>query len=247
MCYHYSITKKQAQVLQLIAAEWEMPFEPVYHANGFTFPLMPVITSQEPGKVQAYSWGLIPHWTAGLAEAQKLRTQTLNAKAETVFEKPSFRNYIPKRRCLVLADGFFEWMEYQKKKYPHFVRAKGDELFAFAGIYSHWTEPETGELYRTFSILTTEANPFMARIHNTKQRMPVILPREAWSRWLDPELPKEQVQELLCPCPEGFLQAHTIDRAIGRPGADSNHEATLAPVDYPELGSSSEQASLFDR
>src|SRR6476661_7215061 len=100
MCYHYSLSKKGEQVLKMIATEWEMPFEPVYHANGFTFPVMPVITSQEPGTVQAYHWGLIPHWTPSLAEAQKLRAQTLNAKAETVFEKPSFRNYIPKRRCL---------------------------------------------------------------------------------------------------------------------------------------------------
>jgi putative SOS response-associated peptidase YedK len=247
MCYHYSLTKKQEQVLSAIAAQWEMPFEPVYHANGFTFPHMPVITSQEPGKVQAYTWGLIPHWVPSLAEAQKLRAQTLNAKAETIFEKPAFRSYIPKRRCLVLADGFFEWMEFQKKKYPHFVQAKDEGIFAFAGIYSHWTEPETGELFRSFAIITTDANPFMARIHNTKQRMPVILPRAAWNDWLNPELTKEQIRELLHPCPDAFLQAHTIDRAIGRPGADSNHESALAEVHYPELDSAGEQFSLFDR
>ncbi|RYY99816.1 MAG: SOS response-associated peptidase [Chitinophagaceae bacterium] len=245
MCYHYSLTKKQEQVMKLIAAEWELPYEPVYHANGFTFPTMPVITSQEPGKVQAYSWGLIPHWTASLADAQKLRAQTLNARGETVFEKPAFRSYIPKRRCLVLADGFFEWMEYQKKKYPHYVHAKEDELFAFAGVYSHWTEPETGELFRTFAIITTDANPLMARIHNTKQRMPVILPPGAWSEWLNPELPKERIGELLHPCADNYLQAHTVDRSLGRPGADTNHAGTLLPVGYPELDSP-EQFSLFN-
>ncbi|TCJ14134.1 SOS response-associated peptidase [Flaviaesturariibacter flavus] len=246
MCYHYTFTKKQEQVMKAITAEWEMPFEPVFHANGFTFPHMPVITSQEPGKVQAYTWGLIPHWVGTLEEATKLRAQTLNAKGETIFEKPAFRSYVPKRRCLVLADGFFEWMEFQKKKYPHLVRLQEEELFAFAGIYSHWTEPETGELFRTFAIITTAANPFMARIHNSKQRMPVILPRAAWQDWLNPELPREKIQELLQPCPDSYLKAHTIDRAIGRPGADTNHAGTLAEVSYPELGASPEQFSLFD-
>jgi putative SOS response-associated peptidase YedK len=246
MCYHYSLTKKQEQILSMITAEWELPYEPVYHANGFTFPLMPVVTSQEPGKVQAYHWGLIPHWVPSMADAQKLRAQTLNAKSETAFEKPAFRSYIPKRRCLVLADGFFEWMEFQKKKYPHFVQAKGGEIFAFAGIYSHWTEPETGELFRTFAILTTEANPFMARIHNSKLRMPVILSPSQWQDWLNPDLSKEQIQEMLRPCREGYLQAHTIDRAIGKPGASTNQEQTLAMVHYPELDSPAEQHSLFD-
>lgn len=137
-------------------------------------------------------------------------------------------------------------MEFQKKKYPHLVRAGNEEVFAFAGIYSHWTEPETGELFRTFAIITTAANPFMARIHNSKERMPVILPPEAWADWLNPELRKEQIEELLRPCPDSFLRAHTIDRAIGRPGADTNHAGTHAEVLYPELDSPPEQFSLFN-
>jgi len=245
MCYHYALTKGMENVLKNLTLDWEIPFEPVYHASGFTFPAMPVITSQEPGRVQAYTWGLIPHWTASLAEAQKLRTQTLNARSESVFEKPAFRSYIPKRRCLVLADGFFEWMDFQKKKYPHFISAAEGALFAFAGIYSHWTEPETGELFRSFAILTTAANPLMAKIHNSKERMPVILPQQAWNGWLDPGLSREQIEALLHPCPDNFLKAHTIDRAVGRPGAATNHAGILEPVHYPELYSP-EQHTLFD-
>ncbi|HVK96877.1 MAG TPA: SOS response-associated peptidase family protein, partial [Flavisolibacter sp.] len=94
--------------MKMIVAEWEMPFEPIYHINGFDFPAMPVITSAHPNKVQAYSWGLIPHWVKNVEEAKKIRTQTLNAKAETIFEKPSFRNYV-NNRCIILADGFYEW------------------------------------------------------------------------------------------------------------------------------------------
>ncbi|RYY38612.1 MAG: SOS response-associated peptidase [Chitinophagaceae bacterium] len=245
MCFRYSITQKAQLLNQVVSLRWTLDFEPVFHANGFEFPLMPVITSQEPDQVQAYHWGLIPHWAPSMAEAQKLRAQTLNAKSETVFEKPAFRSYIPKRRCLALSDGFFEWMDFNKKKYPHYVQAADGGIFAFAGIYSHWTEPETGELFRTFSILTTAANPMMARIHNSKERMPVILAPEQWEAWLDPDLTKEQVQELMRPCSESFLKAHTIDRALARPGFDANHAATLQQVHYPELDSPAEQASLF--
>ncbi|RYY89538.1 MAG: SOS response-associated peptidase [Chitinophagaceae bacterium] len=245
MCFRYSITQKAHLLNQLVNLKWALDFEPVYHANGFEFPLMPVITSQEPDQVQAYHWGLIPHWAPSLAEAQKLRAQTLNAKSETVYEKPAFRSYIPKRRCIVLADGFFEWMDFNKKKYPHYIQAADGAVFAFAGIYSHWTEPETGELFRTFSILTTAANPLLARIHNSKERMPVILAPEEWEAWLNPDLPREQVQEMMRACDEGFLKAHTIDRSLARPGFDANHPSTLEPVHYPELDSPSEQASLF--
>ena len=233
MCYHYSLTKKQEEIMRMIQAEWEMPFEPIWHINGFDFPNMPVITSQHPEKVQAYSWGLIPHWVKSAADAKKLRTQTLNARADTLFEKPSFRSYV-NNRCLVLADGFFEWMEFQKKKYPHYVHLK-EELFAFAGIYAHWTDRETGELLRTFTIITTEANPFMARIHNVKQRMPVILPPDQWKKWLNPELSKEEMKAMLRPCADETMHAFTISKKITDRGAQTNVPEIKTPFEYPEL------------
>jgi putative SOS response-associated peptidase YedK len=235
MCYHYSLTKKQEELMKMIGAEWEAPFEPIYHVNGFNFPRMPVITQEEPGKVQAYTWGLIPHWVKSADEADKLRAQTLNAKAETLFEKPSFRTYVQNHRCLVLADGFFEWMEYAKKKYPHYVHLKGSEVFAFAGLYTHWTDKDTGELFRTFTIITTEANPLMARIHNIKKRMPVILPRDHWKRWLDPTLSKEQIADMLHPCPDTGMDAYPISRQITARGADTNVPQIMQPYTYPEL------------
>src|SRR5919107_855862 len=118
MCYHYALSKQPSGTE---SHQWEMPFEPVYHASGFEFPQMPVITMQEPSKVQAYRWGLIPNWVKSSADAEKLRAQTLNAKGETIFEKPAFRAAVPGQRCLVPADGFFEWMDFQRSKYPHFV------------------------------------------------------------------------------------------------------------------------------
>lgn len=235
MCYHYSLGQPQEAINKVLQAEWEMPFEPIYHISGFAFAPMPVITQQEPHKVQAYQWGLIPHWVKTTAEAKKLRAQTLNAKAETLFEKPAFRTYVLHNRCLVLADGFFEWMEYKKKKYPHFVHLKNNELFAFAGLYSHWTDKETGELFRTFTIITTDANPLMAKIHNTKKRMPVILQQDQWSTWLDPTLNKEQIADMLLPCTDTNMEAHTISKLITTRDADTNVPEVIQEELYPEL------------
>ena len=245
MCYHYSLGQPQEAISKVLSAEWEMPFEPIYHISGFAFAPMPVITQQEPHKVQAYQWGLIPHWVKTTAEAQKLKAQTLNAKAETLFEKPAFRTYVMHNRCLVLSDGFFEWMEYKKKKYPHFVHLKNNELFAFAGLYSHWTDKETGELLHTFTIITTDANPLMARIHNTKQRMPVILPKEQWQHWLEPSLNKEQIESMLFPCDDKGMKAYSISKLITTRGAETNVPQIKEPYQYSELAST-EEGTLFD-
>lgn len=217
------------------ALEWEMPFEPVYHVSGFDAPVMPVITQAHPNKVQAYRWGLIPHWVKSMSDAQKLRAQTLNARAETLFEKPAFRTYAQQNRCLVLADGFFEWMDFQKKKYPHFVRLKKGELFAFAGLYVHWTDPETGELFRTFTITTTDANPLMARIHNSKKRMPVVLPQDGWNAWLQPQLSREDIYSLLQPCTDNIMEGFPVSKRITTRGLDTNVPEVTERVDYPEL------------
>jgi putative SOS response-associated peptidase YedK len=243
MCYHYSLSKKQEEIMKMIAAEWEMPFEPIHYINGFDFPTMPVITSSKSNQVQAYQWGLIPHWVQNLADAQKLRGQTLNAKAESIFQKPSFRSYT-NNRCIVLTDGFYEWMEYKKKKYPHYIHLKSNEVFGFAGLYSHWTDKETGELFKTFAIITTEANPLLARIHNVKKRMPVILQKEQWQYWLDPSITKEQIQEILTPCDDANLTAHTISKLITTRGVETNVPEVNQPYHYTELPSE-EQGSLF--
>jgi putative SOS response-associated peptidase YedK len=244
MCYHYSLTKKQEEIMRMIQAEWEVPFEPVHHATGFSFPAMPVITAEKPKLVQRYQWGLIPHWVHSLEDAKKLRAQTLNAKSETLFEKPAFRSYTG-NRCIVLADGFFEWMEYKKKKYPHYVQLKAHQPFGFAGLYAHWTDKETGELFRTFTVITTEANPLMARIHNVKKRMPVILQQQQWNTWLAPDLTKAQMTELLTPCDDTGMEAHTISKLITTQGADTNVPEIAQPYAYAELASG-EQTSLFD-
>lgn len=225
-----------AKIEAALQVHWEgAEWQPVYHADGFTFLQMPVITMEEPKKVQLMQWGLIPHWVKTKADADKLKAQTLNARGETIFEKPSFRSGIAHHRCLVPADGFFEWMEFSKKKYPHYVYLKEHAIFCFAGIHSSWTDRATGEVIDTYSVITTEANPLMARIHNVKLRMPVILSASHYAEWLSAETPKETIASMLCPYPDAEMTAHTISKRITSRLDNSDVPEVVEPFVYPEL------------
>ncbi len=238
MCFHYSLTKERAEIEIQLQADWEgEEWQPVYHADGFTFLKMPVITQDKPSSVQLYNWGLVPHWVKTSADAGELRAKTLNARAETVFEKPSFRTSVTNHRCLIPADGFFEWMDFRKKKYPHHIFMSNSSIFCFAGIYAHWTDKETGEIMQTFAILTTEANPMLSRIHNLKKRMPVIIPPERYKKWLQPGLTADEIRSFFHPYPDTAMRSHTISKRITSRTENSNSPAVLEPFTYPELAS----------
>lgn len=183
MCYHSQQTKSAQQLQVRFDASFEDPES--YHAgvyNGFQHPLTPIITNNEVGKIQLFNWGLIPSW----AKDNTIRKNTLNARSETVTEKPAFRTSV-NNRCLVLADGFFEWQWLDPKgkvKQKYMLTLPEKPAFAFAGLWSEWTDRVTGEVIGTYTIMTTEANSLMAEIHNTKKRMPIILTPENEKLWL---------------------------------------------------------------
>ena len=186
MCFH-SKQSKDAQALQkrfkakLIDSSIEHKVSSS-HYNGFDFPKTPVITNVESDTIQLYEWGLIPYW----AGEDVNRSYTLNARIETMDEKPSFKEH-SKHRCLVLADGFYEWKWLNKsgtKKERYEVGIEGSQLFAFAGIWSEWKSIKTGEIKKTYSIVTTEAQRIMREVHNTKLRMPIILRSDQEDLWL---------------------------------------------------------------
>ena len=151
------------------AAAFDYEYVNQYHVNGFNFKKLPVICSDNSHTIQGVHWGLIPFWVKDSKQAQDLRSKTLNAKSETAFDLPSFRGSISKKRCLVLADGFFEWMDEKKEKIPHFISLKEQRAFVMAGIYDSWLDKEICEIIKSFSILTCDANPLMAKIHNSKK------------------------------------------------------------------------------
>ena len=189
------------------------------------------------------NWGLIPSWIKDRESALKFRVNTVNARSETIFEKPAFRKAASERHCLVLADGFFEFREIDGKKFPYYIRVTGGQPFAFAGLYEFWTNPETGEMQPGFSIITTVANPLMAIIHNRKMRMPVILHDSAERNWLKPG---KEFSDLLVPFPEGLMEAWPVSRLISGRGGLKNVPEVLERVDYPEISAPGlSQGTLF--
>lgn len=187
MCYHIIQSKLANQIERRFKAKFPAQnlFQPSNHLNGFEFPQTPVITAEHPDIIQNYNWGLIPDWS----KSQDIRALTLNAKIETLHEKPSFKN-VMNQRCLVLANGFYEWQwrdSKGKNKVKYQIGIDDEALFAFAGLYSHWKNEQTDEIINTFTIVTTEANPLMATIHNIKKRMPIILHPEDEVNWLNQE------------------------------------------------------------
>ncbi len=182
MCYNYAVKKAALELQKRFKAQYaEIAIEPTVY-NGFAFPKAPVIANTKPDTIQLFDWGLLPSW----AKDMSFRKNTLNARIESIHEKPSFRNSANKR-CLVLADAFYEWKwldEKGKKKEKYEIRVPSGDTFAMGGIWSEYTDKETGEILHTFAILTMEANPLMAEIHNTKKRMPLILSPENEQRWL---------------------------------------------------------------
>lgn len=219
MCYAIDPASRK-EVVELFDAiydnavrndEWEEHF---HHISAFVHPKLPVMTSKEPKRVQGYNWGLIPKWVKDEKQAKEMAVNTINARSETIFEKPSFRNSIKDKRCLIFANGFYDYREVNKKKYPYYISLKDQKTFAFGGIYDEWTNPETGEIFNTFSMVTTEANPLMAHIHNVKKRMPLILDKDSMLDWIKPDLDKDQITALMKPLDENNMQAHTISKLI---------------------------------
>ncbi len=148
--------------------------------------------------------------------AAQLRTKTLNAVGETVFEKPSFRKSIRTQRCLLPVSGFFEWRDLNNKKYPYFIRATDNDLFSLGCIYDTWVDKTTGEMKSTFSILTTPANPLMEKIHNIKKRMPLIIKPDDEAKWINPALSVDEIKSLIQPLDEKSMSAYTIRSQYSR-------------------------------
>lgn len=190
MCFHSQQTKTATELKQRFKAEIKEgeKIQPSVY-NGFDYPKTPIIINKEPNIIQHYHWGLLPSWTEDI----KFRAKTLNAKIETLHEKPSYKHYLS-QRCLIIADGFYEWQWLDakgKNKQQFFITKANDEAFAFAGLYNSWLNKNTNEFINTYTIITTEANELMSVIHNSKKRMPVILnPNEEQDYLNGKELPK---------------------------------------------------------
>jgi putative SOS response-associated peptidase YedK len=179
-----------------------------------------VVEEDEKRKLEMFHWGLIPSWAKDPAIGNKM----INARAETAAEKPSFRSAFKKRRCLILADGFYEWRKTDDGKQPYYIKMQDDSPFAFAGLWETWDK--YGEEVRSGTIITTDANDLMTEIHH---RMPVILHPENYEAWLDPGFDeKEALTSLLKPYPADAMEAYPVSRRVNKPS--NNEPSVLEPA-----------------
>ncbi len=179
-----------------------------------------IVEEDETRKLEMFRWGLIPSWAKDPAIGNKM----INARAETVSEKPSFRSAFKRRRCLIAADGFYEWQKTDNGKQPFYFRMKDSSPFAFAGLWETWDKE--GEEIRSCSIITTGANDLMNEIHH---RMPVILPPENYGVWLDQGFDeKEALTDLLRPYRSEEMEAYPVSRRVNKPS--NNEPSVLKPA-----------------
>jgi putative SOS response-associated peptidase YedK len=213
MCGRYTLTSS-GEDLALAFELPELPFVPPRYNMAPTQEAA-VVRVLEPGgprRLDPLKWGLIPFWAKEAAIGNKM----INARAESVAEKPAYKSSFKNKRCLVAADGFYEWKKEGKLKQPYLIRRADKKPFAFAGLWSSWRNPEQGgQPVQTFTILTTSANDLMRPLHD---RMPVILDRENFDLWLDPKVQDpEALQKLLVPyAAEGF-EAFPVSRVVNNP------------------------------
>ncbi|QJW90440.1 SOS response-associated peptidase [Spirosoma taeanense] len=249
MCYHKSldVSAPELEVRYAAALPPTANFQPIYHANAYQFPAWPIVTRQEPGKLQLIQWGLIPRWAKTADDAADIRTKTINARAETIYDKPSYRTAAQKgQRCLIPVTGFYEWHTKGSKKFPFYITAKDQKIMSIAGLWDEWPDPETGELVRTYTLLTTEANPLLAAIHNTKKRMPCVLTHlpdgaDAEQAWLHDDLTEADALALLMqPYPAERMHSYSISKRITSRTEPSDVPEVMEPATYPELSNNTQ-------
>jgi putative SOS response-associated peptidase YedK len=224
MCGRYMFAATPQQVTERFALSVVPPDLPARY-NVAPQMHMPVIVPTSPNRLDIMRWGLVPSW----AKDERAGTKMINARAETVAERPAYRAALRYHRCLVPAGGFYEWRATAHGKQPYFIHLRDEPLFAFAGLYDVWHGPDGSEL-RTYTILTCEANELLAPIHH---RMPVMLPRDAEPAWLDPqETRAAAVLPLLQPYSAEAMAAYPVSTAVNSPRNEG--PVLVAPLDGPE-------------
>lgn len=216
MCGRYTLGREPNSLLDYFHLHGEVPF---YHLSYNIAPSqdVPVIIqdNQQHRVCMLMRWGLVPHW----AKQIDARYKMINARVETIADKPAYRDAFRTKRCLVPADGFYEWRQTEQGKQPYYIYKEDKSLFAMAGVWATWrTEDST---LHSFSIVTTTANEFMRDIH---ERMPVILPEENYDNWLSPAEEPAQLQYLLHSYQHETLACHPVSKAVNNPG---NNEPAL--------------------
>tara|TARA_R110001592_G_C12896069_1_gene726152 strand:- start:2 stop:814 length:813 start_codon:yes stop_codon:yes gene_type:complete len=211
---------------------------------GFQHQKIPVITNEQPETLQFYQWGLIPSWAKDAQAASEISNKCLNARGDTIFEKPAFRTAAKDRRCIIPVSGYYEhhWVDSKgKTKVPYFVKRKNDAPLYLAGLWESWFDKETGEEVRTCSIITTSANARLAKVHNRKPddpRMLVVLPIDRVHEWLAPingTADIDLLKSLCVPFEDELLDIYPVRQLRGNAGIGDSPLSSVR-FEYPIIG-----------
>jgi len=212
---------------------------PLYYvASAFDAPPLPVLRAD--GEWELAKWGLVPRWTRTVAQAKRMRTGTVNARSESMWEKPAFEQAARDSRCLILVDGFFEFHHHLGVAFPFYIYLDGHPDFFIAGLRDKWSNPDTGETEVSCTVVTTSANSYMREIHNKlpdpeERRMPVIVPADQVDAWLGLATPIEKLKRIVSTHEIPEMRAHPVSRALNNSKKRANDPSAQEPVDYPEL------------
>lgn len=225
MCFTISVERKAKEAIREYlnsneGVQMKIDFnEDLYLVSGFSHPKLPIIRQ---GVIELSEWGLIPSFVVSEEKASELANMTLNARSDTIREKPSFKKSINTQRCILVVDGFFEWRHENGKKYPYYIYPADETVFYLGCIYNSWTNKVTGEIRDTFSIITTDANPLMEYVHNSKKRMPLILHKSDIQTWINPESSKQVIDKIMIPFTESEMNFHAISTDAGNSRKNRN-------------------------
>jgi putative SOS response-associated peptidase YedK len=224
MCGRFTLTRATDEVAQRFGADAGQFRLPLQY-NIAPTQIVAAVRQNGTRMLEAFQWGLIPFW----ARDPQIGSRLINARAETLAEKPAFKHALTRRRCLIPSDGFYEWKKEGRSRQPFYIRRRDGALFAFAGLWETWESPE-GEVRRTCVIITVEPNALLAGIHN---RMPAILTPENESVWLDPgEKSLARLLSCLTPYPAEEMEYYPVSRLVNSPANDSPE--CLRPLDADE-------------
>lgn len=226
MCGRFSLTKQEADIEERFDATFYRD-ELVKRYNVAPSETVAVITNEHPDRIELYRWGLIPSWS----KDGKMKFNTINAKAETLLESRLYKPPFKKRRCLIPADGFYEWKKAKKGKIPYRICLKDEGLFAFAGLFEHWKSKDGKQVINSCTIITTEPNKIAGAIHN---RMPAMLREKCEHIWLDEDAEEKDLLKCLQPYPASNMKAYSISKLVNYAG--NEREDILDEVEYTMEG-----------
>lgn len=211
MCGRSSLTKTEKEIEERFNATFYSDelerYNPLPSFNVAPTQMLPVITQDEPDRIHLFRWGLIPFW----AKDKSIGSKMINARVETLLEKPSFRNLVSRHRCIIPLDGFYEWKKQDQSKIPYRIITTDNDIFAAAGLWDRWIDIEQNKEVFTFTIITTPPNALMQPIHD---RMPAILLRQDEAHWLDAEVQAKDAVELLHAYPAEHMRAYRVSAMV---------------------------------